>query len=176
MDKINLISPNMDLEKKITEYRDSFPADRMRVTYDPDRIPGLDCLEDFNTVSEWISFCETEKDRISFFLAVRPDDEKIVGACSLRHSLEYDDDDPEFASHIGYSVRPDERRKGYASEILRLVLHKAKSMGLPSVRIICRDINEGSRRTILANGGVYIDSITGDESGITVNRYDVPTL
>ena len=42
------------------------------------------------------------------------------------------------------------------------------------VRIICRDINIGSNRTILANGGKFVDAIYGEESSMTVHRYDVP--
>ena len=106
-------------------------------------------------------------------MAVRRSDGRIVGFCCLRRRLEYDDDDPDFASHIGYSIRPSERRKGYAKEALRLLLQKAKEAGIARVRIICRDINEGSRRTIMANGGIYIDSIHGEESGLTVERYDI---
>ncbi|MBP1736786.1 MAG: hypothetical protein H6Q60_667, partial [Oscillospiraceae bacterium] len=56
---------------------------------------------------------------------------------------------------------------------LRLGLQKAKTFGLDKVRIICRDINIGSKKTILSNGGVYVDTIHGEESGLNVNRYDI---
>ena len=153
-----------------------FPSERMRVTYDPDRIPGMDHLEKYSSVSEWLEFCRSMEGKISWFMSVRNSDGKIVGFCCLRHKLEYDDDDPDFASHIGYSIRPSERRKGYAKEQLRLVLHEAHEMGIDTVRIICRDINEGSNRTITANGGVFVDSIYGEESGLTLNRYDITTI
>ena len=175
MDEIRLVRPSAEDAEQIEEYRAEFPSERMRVTYDPERIPGMDYLEDYSTVSEWLEFCESMKDRISWFMSVRNSDDRIVGFCCLRHKLEYDDDDPDFASHIGYSIRPSERRKGYAKEQLRLVLHEAHEMGIDTARIICRDINEGSNRTIIANGGVYVDSIYGDESGMTVNRYDIIT-
>ena len=111
--------------------------------------------------------------KISWYISVRKSDNRIVGALILRHSLEYDDDDPDFCSHIGYSVRPSERLKGDAKEQLRLGLEKAKEAGLQNVRLICRDINTGSVRTILANGGRYIDSLYGEESGMTIDRYDI---
>ena len=173
MDELMLAEPNLTYAGQIENYRAEFPRDRMQATADPDRIPGLDCLEDFDRVEDWLSFCALQRGKISWYMAVRKSDGRIVGFCCLRHRLEYDDDDPDFASHIGYSVRPSERRKGYAKEQLRLLLQKAKEAGITRVRIICRDLNEGSRRTILANGGIYIDSIRGEESGMTIERYDI---
>ena len=175
MDEIRLIRPTAAYAAQIAEYRAEFPSERMRVTLDPERIPGMDYLEDFGSVAEWLDFCEGQQGRISWYMAVRACDGKIVGFCCLRHRLEYDDDDIDFASHIGYSVRPSERRKGYAKEQLRLVLGEAAGLGIDTVRIVCRDINEGSNRTIIANGGRFVGSLYGEESGITVNRYDIST-
>ena len=168
-----LVTPSSDHAEKIREYRDEFPADRLRVTYDPDRIPGMDYLEKYNNIQDWIEFCDSVKDKITWYMSVRRCDGKVVGFSCLRHSLEYDDDDIEFASHIGYSIRPEERGKGYAKEQLRLVLEKAWELGIDPVRIICSDTNDASRRTILACGGRFIDSVYGEESGLTVNRYEI---
>ena len=171
--KIRLISPAREYAEQILQYRDEFPADRERVTYDPDRIPGMDHLEEFGDVDEWLRFCEEQKGRISWYMSVRERDGRIVGFCCLRHRLEYDDDDPEFASNIGYSVRPSERGKGYGTEQLRLLLEKAGETGLERVRIICVSTNDASRKVILGNGGRYIDSVYGEESGLTAERYDI---
>lgn len=170
---MKLIKVSADYADQILEYRAEFPAERMRVTYDPDRIPGLDYLEKYENVLEWIQFCEGMSDKITWYMAVRERDGKIVGFIVFRHKLEYDDDDIEFASNFGYSVRPSERGKGYAKEQLRLGLQKAKERGLDTVRIVCRDINTGSNKTILANGGVYVDTIHGELSGLNINRYDI---
>ena len=170
---IKLIQPSIEVAAKIAEYRKEFIADHIRVTFNPNKIPGLDYLEKFDNVHEWLQFCKSMGNKITWYMSVRTSDEKIVGFCCLRHKLEFDDDDIEFASHIGYSIRPSERRKGYAKEQLCLILQKAKELGIDKVRIICRDINVGSRRTILANGGKFVDEIYGEESGLTVYRYDI---
>ena len=173
MNRIKLFQPSVGDAERIAEYRAEFQSDSMRVTLDPDRIPGLDYLEKYDNIHKWLQFCESMKDRITWYMSVRTGDEKIVGFCCFRHKLEYDDDDIEFASHIGYSIRPSERGKGFAKEQLCLVLRKAKEFGIDKVRIACRDINVGSNRTILANGGNLVDSIHGEESGLMIHRYDI---
>jgi len=174
MSKINLIKVSAEYAEKIVEYREEFPDERMRVTYDPERIPGLDYLEKYDDVHDWLDFCEEMRDKITWYMSVRESDDRIIGFLVLRHKLEYDDDDIEFASNLGYSIRPSERGKGYAKEQLRLGLQKAKEIGLDKVRIVCRDINIGSSKTILANGGVYVNTIHGEISGMNVKRYDIP--
>lgn len=174
MNKLKLIEVSAEYAEQIWEYKEEFPAERMRVTYDPSRIPGLDYLENYDNVLEWLRFCETMTNKLTWYMSIRESDGKIVGFIVFRHKLEYDDDDIAFASNFGYSIRPSERGKGYAKEQLKLGLQKAKELGLDKVRIICRDINIGSNKTILANGGVYVDMVRGEISGLNVNRYDIP--
>lgn len=173
MDKIKLVKVSAEYSDEIMKYKSEFPDDRERVTYDPDRIPGMDYFEKYDNVFDWLKFCETMSDKLTWYMSIRECDDKIIGFIVFRHKLEYDDDDIEFASNFGYSIRPSERRKGYAKEQLRLGLEKAKSFGNDKVRIVCRDTNIGSNKTIIANGGVYIDSIYGEISGLNINRYDI---
>lgn len=173
MSEIKLIKPSAEYAEKIAEYRAEFPAERERVTYDPRRIPGMDYLEKYDNILDWLQFCENMSDKLTWYMAFRESDSKIVGFIVFRHKIEYDDDDIEFASNFGYSVCPSERGKGYAKEQLRLGLQKAKAFGLDKVRIICRDINIGSNKTIRANSGVHVDTINGEESGLNVNRYEI---
>lgn len=173
MDKIKLVKVSVEYADKIMEYKSEFPDDRERVTYDPARIPGMDYLEKYDNVFEWIEFCKSMSDKLTWYMTVRECDNRIIGFIVFRHKLEYDDDTIDFASNFGYSIRPSERRKGYAKEQLRLGLEKAKEFGINRARIVCRDTNIGSNKTILANGGICIDSIYGELSGMRVNRYDI---
>lgn len=173
MNNIHLIRLSDKYIQQIMEYRAECQTDHMRVTYNPSRIPGLDYLEEYKNVQDWISFCESLSEKITWYMAIRESDSRLVGFIVFRHRLEYDDDDIEFASNFRYSIRPSERRKGYAKEVLRLGLNIAKNIGLEKVRIVCRDVNIGSNKTILSNGGVYIDTIHGELSGMDINRYDI---
>nr|WP_314459456.1 GNAT family N-acetyltransferase [uncultured Clostridium sp.] len=95
-------------------------------------------------------------------IAIRLTDNKIIGVIDFRHHINH----PilsVWGGHIGYSVRPDERKKGYAKEMLRQNLKNCKAFGLDKVLITCNYANIASEKTIIANGGVfekevYIDS------------------
>ena len=81
----------------------------------------------------------------------------MVGICNIRHDLNQDYL-LTIAGHIGYSIHPVERRKGCATDQLRLALLEAKKLGIERVLVTAADWNIGSQKTILANGGVLENS------------------
>lgn len=76
----------------------------------------------------------------------------VVGRSSIRFEL--NDFLRVQGGHIGYGVRPNHRRRGYATEILRQSLVVARAGGVERVLVTCDDGNVGSRKAIEANGGV----------------------
>ena len=95
--------------------------------------------------------------------------EHLVGMTNLRHRL--NDYLLTYGGHIGYSVRPSERQNGYATQMLRLTLEKAKERGIEKVRICCDHYNVASAKTIRANGGVLEDEQFDSSDGTLTQRY-----
>ena len=100
---------------------------------------------------------------------MRESDSKVVGVIQIRHC--FNEFLEKYAGHIGYSVCPTERRKGYATQMLRLALPACKALGLDRVLISCVEGNEGSKRTILRNGGVYESTVFEPGEGVYLERY-----
>ncbi|HON10797.1 MAG TPA: GNAT family N-acetyltransferase, partial [Chitinispirillaceae bacterium] len=64
----------------------------------------------------------------------------------------------QYGGHIGFSVRPCERKKGYGTEILRMGLLYAKSLGIKKVMLGCFSDNLPSARTIEKCGGILTET------------------
>ena len=75
--------------------------------------------------------------------------DEVVGTISMRHYLTKDLE--EFGGHIGYSIKPSARRKGYTKEALRLILKLCQEK-CDEIFVMCEDENIASNKTILANG------------------------
>ena len=88
-------------------------------------------------------------------------DGKVVGFLNLR--LRLNDFLLEEGGHIGYSIRPSERGKGYAKESLRQGLQIAKEKNIHRALVTCSTENPASRAVILANGGELEDVRNGTE-------------
>ena len=69
----------------------------------------------------------------------------------------------EEGGHIGYSIRPSERGKGYEKEALHQGLQGAKEKNIHRALVTCSTENPASRAVILANGGQFEDVRNGTE-------------
>ena len=107
------------------------------------------------------------------FLFVRKDDNRLVGMLQVRHY--FNDYLSKFGGHIGYSVRPSERRKGYAKAMLAAVLPFCREIGLDKVLITCYEDNIASAATILSCGGRFESLIYEPNEKINYKRYWIET-
>ncbi len=169
---LKLIRPTDEYKEQVMNYRKVFLDNE-------ESFDGCAGLEDCNTFEEWIDF----ENRLSkkygesyvpsdVYLAVRESDDKLVGIIDIRKSLT--DFLYNYGGNIGYSVIPEERRKGYATEMLKQSLPKCKEMNINRVLLTCDKENIGSYKTIIANGGVLENEVKDDvnlsKSGI-IQRY-----
>ena len=103
------------------------------------------------------------------FLLIRENDNKIVGSINVRWNL--NEAMLQFGGHIGYGIRPTERRKGYNKINLYLGLIEAQKLGLDKVVLACDVNNIGSDRTLQALGGVLKRCEIDPSDGILTNVY-----
>lgn len=95
----------------------------------------------------------------------------FVGAVNIRHYL--DKSLLLNGGHIGDGVRPSERRKGIATQMIHLALLECKRFGIESVLMVCDKKNIGSAKSIIKNGGVLENEI--DVDGVIEQRYWIST-
>ena len=171
MNDLFLVKPSSEYANQIIEYRQEF-------LNAGDSMDGTGPLRRFENPEEYIKTCAEYEDAQTVpthlvpatqFLFIRKSDNKLVGMIQVRHC--FNDYLEKYAGHIGYSVRPSERRKGYAKEMLRITLPFCREIGLNKVLITCTDGNIGSEKTILANGGVYESTIHEPNENKNLKRF-----
>ena len=94
---------------------------------------------------------------------------RIIGTCELRHQLT--EELKSYGGHIGYSVRPSQRGKGYGTGMLDLALEKVRALGIERALVTCDDDNIASARIIEKNGGKLQDKVMNEGQKVLTRRY-----
>ena len=161
MTEIRLIKPTNNYVNEIMAFRQELLEAKSDFA-------GCGTLYHCETAEEWVTLVEKNAENChdggvtsNSYIAVRLSDNKIVGIIDLRHHINH----PilsVWGGHMGYTVRPSERRKGYAKEMLRQNLQNCRNRGLDKVLIVCDVDNIASEKTIVANGGEFEKEISVD--------------
>lgn len=173
MEKFYLEEASLERKQEAIE----FIEEHLKYNSDIAGVSGLH--HEYQNYEKWIEKLEMQRNietspssrciGIQYFL-IRENDNKLVGMINLRWNL--DEWMIKNAGHIGYDIRPTERRKGYNKISLYLCLLKAKELGLDKVLLTAADNNLGSVKTIKALGGILENKIPDYEDENTLmGRY-----
>ena len=166
-----LVEPCEEYAEQIAEYKQAFlDADSSMDGCGPLRR----CEDSFTYIEECRKYTSPETLPEGLVLAtqffyIRKADNKLVGMLQVRHY--FNDYLSKFGGHIGYSIKPGERRKGYATSMLRAILPYCKDLGLDKILITCIDGNIGSEKVILNNGGVYESTVNEPDMKRNLKRF-----
>ena len=169
MDKLTLLRPAKDLEFQAVEFKNEF------FNNGETEINGSELWDKTDNYDIWLEKVTKQIKKetadpdwvvTDTFFTIREHDKKIIGIIDFRQEL---NDFLKDFGHCGYSVRPTERKKGYASEMLKQILGIARKTGLKEFQLSCASNNVASLKTITKNGGVYQRSF--EYNGKTANVF-----
>ena len=103
----------------------------------------------------------------STFFCLDEERDVVVGAVNIRHYL--NELLLKNGGHIGDGVRPSDRGKGIANEMIGLALKECWRLGIYKVLMVCSEDNPASAKSIINNGGVLEDEVEVD--GVIEQRY-----
>lgn len=104
----------------------------------------------------------------SVFFLLDEERDRLLGAVNIRHYL--NDALLREGGHIGDGIRPSERRKGYATQMIRLALEECAKLGIKRVLMTCDKSNVASAKSIIKNGGILENELINSD-GEVEQRY-----
>ena len=124
---------------------------------------------DFDFYLEHLELKEEAEGRVpdSTFFCLDFDRNIFVGAINIRHYL--NESLLQAGGHIGDGIRPSERRKGYATAMIKLGLEECRKLDITKVLMVCDKDNIGSAKSIRNNGGILENEVV--EDGVVMQRY-----
>ncbi|MGX9899088.1 GNAT family N-acetyltransferase [Arthrobacter sp. SA17] len=131
--------------------------------------PGMDWADFLERTERILRGIDLPENHVPETFLVAAAGGHLVGRVSIRHHL-----NPSLrlvGGHIGYSVRPIFRRKGFAGQILDLALIEARNLGIREALLTCDASNVASRRVIESRGGVP-EVLKGGDAGTKLRLRD----
>ncbi|MFQ7287959.1 MAG: GNAT family N-acetyltransferase [Lacrimispora saccharolytica] len=168
---LKLIKLTKEYEKQLGEMIDEWILDQEinHTNHSPWAIFKND-YHDFDYYLEHLELKEAAEGLVpdSVFFLLDESRDRLLGAVNIRHYL--NDSLLKEGGHIGDGIRPSERRKGYATEMIRLALIECKKLGIDKVMMTCDKENIASAKSIIKNGGILENEFVNSD-GKVEQRY-----
>lgn len=171
---MKLVFPSLIYKDKAVEFINEF------YEYNSD-INGSGALDGYlenSTYEEWMKKVYADIDIANIpqprvpaltYFYVREDDDKIVGMINIRLALN------EFlkkeGGHIGYCIRPTERQKHYATDMLKNALKVCDTLGIKEVVLTCDKSNVASANVIKNCNGELTEEFYSDTFKEEIQKY-----
>ena len=177
---MRMVFPTLEYKERAIEFVNEFSAAGTRSI---DGSGGLDRYLRESSYEQWLQKLLVYIDianppagkvpSLTYFY-VRGEDERIVGMIDIRLAL--NDFLRNEAGHIGYCVRPSERRRHYATAMLREGLRVLKTIGVKDAIVTCDKDNIASASVIKNNGGELEAELYSEAFGALIQRYVIHLL
>ena len=168
---LKLIKLTKEYEKQLGEMIDEWILDQEinHTNHSPWAIFKND-YHDFDYYLEHLELKEAAEGLVpdSVFFLLDEARDRLLGAVNIRHYL--NDSLLKEGGHIGDGIRPSERRKRYATEMIRLALIECKKLGIDKVLMTCDKENIASAKSIIKNGGILENEFVNSD-GKVEQRY-----
>ncbi len=169
---MKLIKLTRQYEKQLGEMIDEWKADQ-EINHTNNHSPWAIFKNDYHDFDYYLEHLEQKtetENRVpdSVFFLLDEERDRLLGAVNIRHYLNASL--LRSGGHIGDGVRPSERRKGCATEMIRLALIECRKLGIDRVLMTCEKDNVASAKTIVRNGGVLENEFVNSE-GQVEQRY-----
>ena len=157
--KLKYRLPKIEDEKIVSEYVKEHYDNNEKELHGSNRLDSMNFIDWVKQIENNTKISAGEWGRSLTYLVFN--DDKLIGLLNIRYELS--EELKEKYGDIGYGVRPLERRKGYATQMLRFAIDECKNRKMESVILGCYKDNLASSKTIIKNGGVLIKESKIDE-------------
>lgn len=149
--KLKLVKLSPSYKKQLTEMLDEWTEYNKQ----PGTIhsPFAIFKNDYHDFDDYLAKIETYPIENDVFFCLDEERDIFVGAVNIRHYL--NDELCKHCGHVGDGVRPSERRKGIATQMIHMALEECKRQGINDVLMTCNVDNLGSAGAIENNGAFY---------------------
>lgn len=141
-------------------------------------VGALDSYLENSTYEEWlkkvyadIDIANIQKPRVPAltYFYVREDDDKIIGMINIRLAL--NDFLKKEGGHIGYCIRPTERQKHYATDMLNSALTVCDTLDIKEVILTCDKCNIASANVIKNCNGELSEEFYSETFKEEIQKY-----